>query len=131
MVKNFLYLNTGNDNNWINIKCVGSNSNTSAIGAKVKVKAVINGASVWQMQEISTQTGFASQNSLNAEFGFGDATIVDSIKIEWPSKIVQVLTDISVNQFFVKITSESINANQSVLTFLIPNSLALPLLTFR
>ena len=51
------------------------------------------------MQEISGQTGSSSQNSLNAEFGLGDATIIDSLKIEWSSGIVQILTDISVNQY--------------------------------
>lgn len=43
--KNYLYVNNKkrgtNDNNWINIKCVGTTSNWSAIGAKVKVKATI------------------------------------------------------------------------------------------
>jgi len=43
--KNCLYANNGNGNNWINIKCVGTISNHSAIGAKVRVKAIINGIS--------------------------------------------------------------------------------------
>ncbi|MCI0692378.1 FG-GAP-like repeat-containing protein [candidate division KSB1 bacterium] len=96
---NFLYSNNGNTNRWINIKCVGTVSNASAIGAKVRIKARIKGKPVWQMQEISGQTGLTSQNSLNAEFGLGDATQIDSIKIEWPSRIVQVLVNVSVNQF--------------------------------
>ncbi|MFQ5770317.1 MAG: ASPIC/UnbV domain-containing protein, partial [bacterium] len=98
---NILYSNNGNSNNWINIKCIGTISNTSGIGAKVRAKATINGTSVWQLHEISAQTGFAGQNSLNAEFGLGDATVIDSIKIEWPSGTVQVLTDVSVNQFLI------------------------------
>ena len=86
--------NDGNMNNWINIKCVGTVSNTSALGAKVRVKANISGNSVWQMNEISGQTGggFGGQNSLNAEFGLGDATVVDSVIIEWPSGTVEVFT---------------------------------------
>ena len=98
---NFLYQNNGNDNNWINIQCVGVASNTSAIGAKVRVKATINGNSVWQMREISGQTGYANQNSLNDEFGLGNATIIDSIKIEWPSGIVQILNNVAINQFLI------------------------------
>ncbi|MBN1558737.1 VCBS repeat-containing protein, partial [candidate division KSB1 bacterium] len=103
---NFLYANNGNANNWINVKCVGSHSNISAIGAKVKVKVNIQGNPVWQLQEISGQTGYNAQNSLNAEFGLGDATIVDSIKIEWPLGTSQILTDIAVNQFLT-VTEES------------------------
>ncbi len=98
---NFLYRNNGNGNHWINIKCAGTTSNKSAIGAKVRVKATIQGKPIWQMQEISGQTGYFSQNSLNAEFGLGDATIIDSIKVEWPNRnrTVQVLTNINADQF--------------------------------
>ncbi|MEA3476167.1 MAG: FG-GAP-like repeat-containing protein [Candidatus Cloacimonadota bacterium] len=97
---NFLYRNeTGNNNNWINIKCIGIVSNTSAIGAKVRIKAVINGIPVWQTQEISGQTNAWGQNSLNVEFGLGDATIIDSLVIEWPSGRTQTLMNIDTNQF--------------------------------
>jgi len=98
----FLYSNNGNSNHWINIQCIGTVSNTSAIGAKVRVKATINGNPVWQMNEISGQTGGGnggSQNSLNAEFGLGDATFIDSVQIDWPSGGIQILTNIEVNQF--------------------------------
>ena len=98
---NALYRNNGNTNNWINIRCVGTNSNRSAIGAKVRLRATIDGTPVWQLREISGQTGNHSQNSLNAHFGLGDAPIVDSVKIEWPSGVVDVLTNVDVNQFLV------------------------------
>lgn len=102
---NFLYKNLANDNNasrkhWINIECVGINSNRSAIGAKVHVKARINGNALWQMQEISGQTGYGGQNSLQAEFGLGDAIVVDTIKVEWPSRQISVLANIPANRFF-------------------------------
>jgi len=111
---NFLYLNNGNDNNWLNIKCLGNTSNSSAIGTKIRVKATIDDVPVWQMQEISGQTGYAGQNSLNAEFGLADAAVVDSIQIEWPGRIVQVIKNIYANQFlevpepstFIKISTE-------------------------
>ncbi len=107
--KNFLYENNGNANHWINILCVGTVSNRAAIGAKVRVKATIKGKSVWQMREISGQTGAYSQNSLNAEFGLGEATVIDSLKIEWPSGIIQVLTNQSVNRFLTITESSSPN----------------------
>ncbi|MFQ5605566.1 MAG: FG-GAP-like repeat-containing protein [bacterium] len=92
---NFLYLNNANENSWINIKCVGTISNRSAIGTKVRCGAVVSGRFIWQMRVITGHTG----NSLNVEFGLGDATKIDSIKIAWPSGIMQYLTDVSVNQF--------------------------------
>jgi hypothetical protein len=74
-------INNGNSNNWLNIRCVGTVSNRSAIGTKVRLNATINSRSVWQMHEISAQTGMAGQNSLNVEIGLGDATTIDEIKL--------------------------------------------------
>jgi hypothetical protein len=51
------------------------------------------------MRELSSQTGAGSQNSLNAEFGLGDAVIIDSIIVEWSSGIVWDTTDIYTDQF--------------------------------
>ncbi|MBN1559818.1 VCBS repeat-containing protein [candidate division KSB1 bacterium] len=96
---NILYQNNGNENHWLNITCMGTASNRSAIGAKVRAKALIGGKPVWQLREISGQTGFGSQNSLNVEFGFGDADIIDSLVVVWPSGLIQVWEDIQANQF--------------------------------
>ena len=98
---NFLYANNGNANNWINLRLLGTHSNVSALGAKVHIKATLSGVEMWQLSEISGQTGggYGGQNSLNAEFGLGDATIVDSIRIEWPRGIVWDTTNVAVNQF--------------------------------
>ncbi|MFH2027297.1 MAG: FG-GAP-like repeat-containing protein [bacterium] len=92
---NSLYSNRGNQNHWINIKCMGTSSNTAAIGARVQLKSTINGNSVWQMRDIYGQNG----NSLNARFGLGDASIIDSIEIKWPSGLVETYVNIDVNQF--------------------------------
>jgi hypothetical protein len=47
-----LYRNTGNDNHWISLKLVGTVSNRSANGTKVRVLATLGGKPVWQMREI-------------------------------------------------------------------------------
>ena len=96
---NNLYNNNGNDNNWVTITCVGTMSNKSAIGAVVKVLATINGEPTWQMAQISGQTGYCGQNMLPAHFGLGDATIIDSVYIYWPSGYVDIATNLPINQF--------------------------------
>ncbi len=96
---NALYRNNGNDNNWVNIKCVGTASNKSAIGVRVYVKATINGIPIRQMREISSQTGYCGQNSLNAHFGLGNAPIIDSIVVVWTTGMEEILTGVEVNQF--------------------------------
>lgn len=76
----------------------GNVSNKSAIGAKVRVKAVVNGSAIWQMREISAQSAYCSQNDMRAHFGLGDAIVVDSVVIEWPSGIRQYRTGVLPNQ---------------------------------
>lgn len=95
---NFFFENTkGQCASYLCMSLIGSNSNYYAIGTKVRAKATINGASVWQMHEVSAQSGggAGSQNSMKVIFGLGDATIVDSLLIEWPSGFTQVLTNVS------------------------------------
>ncbi|TFH64183.1 MAG: CRTAC1 family protein, partial [Candidatus Zixiibacteriota bacterium] len=85
---NALYRNDGNSNGWITVICSGSQSNRSGIGAKVKVAATIGGQLVHQLREISSQSGTYSQAPLEAHFGLGDAAVIDTLIVEWPSRIV-------------------------------------------
>ncbi len=93
-----LYHNNGNSNKWITIKLVGVQANKAAIGTKIRIKAVINGNPVWQMREISAQNAYCSQNDIRAHFGLGNATQVDSIKVEWMPGTIETLTNVNVNQ---------------------------------
>jgi len=94
----FLYRNDGGTNNGLLVRLVGTVSNRSAIGAKVRVKATIQGKTFWQLREISGGSGYCSQNDLRAHFGLGDATNVEVMRIEWPSGIVQELRDVPAKQ---------------------------------
>jgi hypothetical protein len=96
---NFLYRNNGNSNNWIVFTLAGTVSNRSAVGAKVRLKARIAGKVFWQMREISGGGNGGGQNDLRASFGLGDATLVDTVRIEWPSGTVQELHNLGVKQF--------------------------------
>ena len=97
---NSLFRNdTQNGNNWINITSIGTVSNKSAIGAKERIKATISGNIVWQMREISAQNNFNGMNSLRSHFGLRDATVVDSLIVEWPLGGVSQMADLDVNQF--------------------------------
>ncbi len=87
-------------NNWINIKCMGTISNKSALGTIVRLKATIGGNSYWQMREINAQNSFQSQNDLRVHFGLGDATFADSLIIHYPSGIVEVFSGIAADNFY-------------------------------
>ncbi|PYJ98404.1 MAG: hypothetical protein DME23_12165 [Verrucomicrobia bacterium] len=94
---NFLYRNNGNSNAWLKVKLVGTQSNRSGIGAKIRVTAKIRGNSTLQLRQISGGTG--GQSTLLAHFGLGDATNVDILRIEWPSGTVQEFHEVPVKQF--------------------------------
>ena len=91
----FLYRNMGNSNRWLKFKLVGTVSNRSAIGAKVRVKATLRGRTMWQMREIAAPTDHGDQRP---NFGLSDATNAEIVRIEWPSGIVQELHDVTAEQ---------------------------------
>ena len=95
----FLYRNNTNGNHWIRVKCVGTLSNRDGIGAKVRVKASVNGRDLWQLRQI-TGGGATSghSSSLDAHFGLGDTSVIETLRVEWPSGIVQEMADVSVDQ---------------------------------
>ncbi|MEL6866709.1 MAG: FG-GAP-like repeat-containing protein [Bacteroidota bacterium] len=91
---NFFYTNErGQCSSSACLSLVGTTSNKSAIGAKIKLLAKIENVSTWQYREVSGQTGggISGQSELRQHFGLGDATQIDSIVIEWPSGYTQSL----------------------------------------
>lgn len=95
--RNSLFLHNGNANHWLKVRLDGRASNRSGIGAKVRALATIAGRTFSQMREISGE-GIGLDNGLIAHFGLGDATNVTALRIEWPSGIVQTLTNVAAGQ---------------------------------
>lgn len=90
-----LYRNeTRNGAHWAAFVCAGTRSNRAAIGARLYARATIGGRAVWQMREISAQNSFNGQHSMVAHFGLGDATVVDTLIVRWPSGAVDTLVGI-------------------------------------
>ena len=72
---------------WLHVNLVGMASNKSGIGARIQV---VTGA-VRQMQEVSASSGYLGAGSITAEFGLGAATSIDSLIVNWPSGIRQIV----------------------------------------
>lgn len=98
--ENAVFKNTGTGNNWLKIKCIGANSNKSAIGAIVKITAVINGNSITQTRKVEASSGYASQNSLTTHFGLGNAAKIQQIQIKWPSGLIENFPGLNVNSIY-------------------------------
>jgi hypothetical protein len=83
-----------NGNHWLVLRCVGDSSNRSGIGAKVRLKATINGTAVWQERVVEGQSGYCGQNLL-LHFGLGNAATVDTVKVIWPSGVVDIFLNVT------------------------------------
>ena len=95
--RNFLYHNNGNTNHWLLLRLKGTVSNRSAIGARVRARATIWGKEVSQMRDVGGGADW-SQGDLRPHFGLGDATTVTTLRLEWPSGLVQEFADLPANQ---------------------------------
>jgi hypothetical protein len=89
-----VYMNNKNSNNWITINLQGIQSNYNAIGARVE----IYGSWGKQIRDIRSGDGFRYMNTLNAHFGIGTATVIDSIMIKWPSGHIDQVNNPNINQ---------------------------------
>ena len=92
---NKLFLNqVGSRSHWLHVNpaaVVSKRSiSQSAIGARLRAVS----GNLSQIREISGGSGYCSQNSLEAEFGLGSRTIVDTLEIRWPSGQIDTLTSI-------------------------------------
>ncbi|MBI4509014.1 MAG: VCBS repeat-containing protein [Deltaproteobacteria bacterium] len=97
---NVVYTNQGNGNHWVQIDCQGTVTNRMAVGARVYVTAVIGGASTTQMREIHADADTGGVTGGRAHFGLGDASVIDEIRIVWPTSATeQRFRDVPVDQF--------------------------------
>ncbi len=90
------YINkqSGEKNNWLKVKLIGTKSNRSAIGARVQVKSGLH----LQTQEVTSQSSYYSHNDLRLHFGMGVSRKADLIEIRWPSGQTEIIKDVAVNQ---------------------------------
>jgi hypothetical protein len=89
-----LFRNNGTSYRWLVVSLVGTVDNTAGIGARVTAVT----SSTRQRRDVDGGSGYYSQPSLPVEFGFGLTTTVDSLIVQWPTGMVQTLTNVATNQ---------------------------------
>ena len=87
-------------NNWLKVRTIGTKSNRSGIGARLKCVTRVPGEAKphQQIDEVRSGGGYFSQNDLRAHFGLGKAEKVELLEIRWPSGQVDTLKDVKPNQ---------------------------------
>jgi hypothetical protein len=94
-----IYYNLGNSNNWVKINTVGmahvtpNYSNRNGIGARVELVT----PSGTQIRDVRSGEGFEFMSSLNTHFGIGTETSITEIRVYWPSGVVDVFENPSIN----------------------------------
>ena len=93
---------THSDHRWIGVDLMGSVSNRSAIGARVRV--------VWeegaQVQEVSGGIGVSAQNQRRLHFGLGKTSGVEGMQIRWPSGRTQNVKQPELDRYHVLVEPE-------------------------
>lgn len=102
---NQLFVNKyNNDNSWVKIKSIGTESNRAAIGAKITVEA---GGTI-QSDEIISGSSYSCQNSFIIHFGLGENELIDKLTIRWPNGLVEEFFELEVNTNYTFIEGEGI-----------------------
>jgi enediyne biosynthesis protein E4 len=84
-------------NNSILIKCVGTRSNRSAIGTRVKVTTGEHA----QIDEVMSGSSYYSQSDFRLHFGLGRAVKADTVEVAWPSGVKEAFQELPANHLFV------------------------------
>ena len=80
--------------NWLTLKLVGTKSNRSGIGARVRLKT----GALWQTQEVTSQSSYYSHNDPRLHFGLGENRRAEQVEIRWPNGQTETLKDIAAGQ---------------------------------
>jgi len=89
----FFFRNRGNDNHYLRIHLVGTESNRDGIGARLYATT----GERRQTREFSGGSGWL-QDERMIHFGLGQHTQVDQLEIRWPSGQIDLIDDIPADQ---------------------------------
>ena len=96
---NALFQNPGNGRHWLKVRLVGTKSNRSAIGAKVRVDLKGPDGKTRTFHRVIGNNGSFGGNSLVEFVGLGESSTVDRLIVTWPtSKTAQVFRDLKADQ---------------------------------
>lgn len=79
---------------WLLVRCIGTKSNRSAVGARLTLRT----GSTQQIREIKAGLSYLSSNDLRVHFGLGAQDKADSLEIRWPSGLVERVENIHADQ---------------------------------
>ncbi len=88
-----IYFNDVDTNNYLVISTIGTTSNKQGIGARITVNSALGS----QIRDVRSAEAFSSMQTLNAHFGLGQDTQVNNVIICWPSGIIDIINNPTIN----------------------------------
>ncbi|UMY67133.1 MULTISPECIES: FG-GAP-like repeat-containing protein [unclassified Flavobacterium] len=94
-----------NGNNWLKVALNGVSSNRNGIGARL----IIEGPFGKKIRDVRSGEGFEFMGSMNVHFGIGTYDAIDKIVIIWPSGLVDLISNPSVNTMLTITEGETLS----------------------
>jgi hypothetical protein len=93
-----VYENVGGERNaWVSVRCVGTQRDSTAIGARVTVEA----GGVAQFNEVRSGASYLSQSDLRLFFGLGRAERIERVAVRWPDGSTEEARDLPARRHLV------------------------------
>jgi enediyne biosynthesis protein E4 len=104
-----LFLNvTKTSNHRALFRLVGTKSNKAAIGARVTVTTTSAAGPVNRMDEVRAGGSYLSSNDQRLHFGLGEATMITSVHIRWPSGETEELKNVAADAIYTIVEGQGI-----------------------
>jgi hypothetical protein len=100
----------GTGNNAVLIHLVGTKSNRSAAGARLRLTA--GGAT--QVREVKAGSSYLGQNDLRVHAGLGKAVRIDRLEVRWPNGQSEIIEGAAVNQILTVTEGKGITARMTL-----------------
>jgi len=97
---NALFQNPGNDNAWLTLRLEGTQSNRSAIGARLRVRFETPEGPRDVFRWVGTGGSFGA-SSLQVELGLGNAIAITRLEVDWPATGAQRFEDLECNRVYL------------------------------
>jgi hypothetical protein len=81
-------------NNSLLLRLVGTKSNRSAVGARLRLTA----GGRTQMREVTAGSSYLGQNDLRVHFGLGRTAAIERLEIRWPNGQMETVPNVGINR---------------------------------
>jgi hypothetical protein len=94
----------GEQGAWLTVRCVGTQRDSTAIGARVEVLA----GGVRRLNDVRSGGSYLSQSDLRVHFGFGDLSQVERVSVRWPDGAVEEARDVPTRRHLVFVEGQGL-----------------------